>query len=59
MQTFSAFLSMNGYGVYVWPAFAASFGIMGLLLLASLRRLRHMERVLETLRNSPASPKRR
>lgn len=43
----SEFLSMGGYGVYLWPAFALGFGVVILnlvLALSSLSRARQEAR---------------
>ena len=34
-----SFLHMGGYGVFIWPSFAVSAAVLGILLVASLRAL--------------------
>lgn len=46
MESVSAFLALNGYGIYVWPAFAFALGVLGGLGLTTWRRLREAERAL-------------
>lgn len=57
MDALTAFLSMGGYGIYVWPAFSVAALVLGGLLYASLRTLRANQAVLEELQaaqsNSP------
>lgn len=36
-DSFSAFLAMGGYGFYVWLSFGASFTLILLLVISSLR----------------------
>ena len=49
MDSIGAFFDMGGYAVFVWPAFAVTFGLMGLLVWLSRRRLRQAERALQAL----------
>ncbi len=35
-----SFLDMGGYGVFVWPSFAVSAAVLGVLLVVSLRARR-------------------
>ena len=46
MEQVRSFLAMGGYGAFVWPAFGVTALVMGWLLVASLRRLRGLERAL-------------
>ncbi len=46
MEQLRSFLAMGGYGAFVWPAFGVTALVMGWLLVASLRRLRGLERAL-------------
>ena len=54
MESISAFFDMGGYAVFVWPAFAVTFGLMGLLVWQSRRRLRQAERALQALEQAGA-----
>jgi heme exporter protein CcmD len=33
----NAFFAMGGYGAYVWPSYGATFVVLGLAILISLR----------------------
>ncbi len=46
------FLSMGGYGPYVWSAYALTFLVLGGLLWQSWRFMRRRERELEVLRGT-------
>ncbi len=46
MEQFRSFLAMGGYGAFVWPAFGVTALVMVWLLVASLARLRRLERDL-------------
>lgn len=50
----SAFLSMGGYGAYVWPAYFAAALVLGLLTVWSLRKLKAEARQLERLESQLA-----
>lgn len=51
-QSFHAFLSMGGDGVYVWPAYGLAALVMIGLVIASLYRLRRTEAALRVLEAS-------
>ncbi len=53
MEQLDGFLAMGGYGAFVWPAFGLTALIMVWLLLASLRRLRALERALAEQQTTP------
>jgi heme exporter protein D len=44
----SAFFAMGGYGAYVWPSYAATFLVLGLAVLVSVRS--HARAVAEVRR---------
>ena len=52
MESVAEFMSMGGYGGYVWPAFGIVLFVMALLWVASMRGWRNSEKILATLRNS-------
>ncbi|MAU40926.1 MAG: heme exporter protein CcmD [Kordiimonas sp.] len=54
METFFA---MGGYGVYIWPAYAVSLGLLLVLAWQSWRRMRQGQRLLEKL--EAQNPRRR
>jgi len=45
----SDYFNMGGYAAFVWPAFALSFGVLGVLLFASLKNLRASEKALNDI----------
>ena len=49
MQAMSDFLSMGGYGSFVWPAFCATLAILAVLWFTSARALRNSENILQEL----------
>lgn len=51
-QSFHAFLSMGGDGIYVWPAYGLAALVMIGLVVASLYRLRRTEAALRVLEAS-------
>ncbi len=60
MDGIRAFFEMDGYGIYVWPAFAVTAIVLIGLALASLRTLHDNEETLEDLqgqrrRGAPAA----
>lgn len=50
----SEFLSMGGYGVYVWPSFAISLAALTGLAIAIWRRGRALRRKLAALESARA-----
>lgn len=43
------FLKLNGYGIYVWPAFAFCAAVLAWMAVSTVRRLRLNERALAEL----------
>ncbi len=56
MNALRDFLSMGGYGAFVWPAFAVTAVIMVAVLIASVKGLRAREAELESLQRDAARP---
>lgn len=48
-MSFSEFMAMGGYAVYVWPAFGITAAVMIVMLWASWRALKAREAALEKL----------
>lgn len=48
MNQLTNFLSMNGYGQFIWPAFGISAILLAGILIHSQRFLRHTEKELHT-----------
>lgn len=59
MSTMTEFLSMGGYGAFVWPSYGASAIILTILIVLSLRHLRKIERELKPLEQDRKSRRRR
>lgn len=59
MQEVTAFFEMGGYAAFVWPSLALTVAIMGGLLIATLRQLRHRQRRLAELEARGARRQRR
>lgn len=51
------FLSMGGYGVYVWPCYGLSAVLLVALLIASVRSLRSTEAEFQRLKAAAAPQK--
>ena len=49
MNAIKDILLLNGYGAYVWPAFATWAIVMGWMAVSTLRRLRASEATLDKL----------
>ncbi|HEY3911749.1 MAG TPA: heme exporter protein CcmD [Stellaceae bacterium] len=49
LHALSTYLAMGGYAVYVWPAYGATFAVLGGLTLYCRGRYRRSERILEAL----------
>ncbi len=49
MQTIRDFIALNGYGAYVWPAFAVAALVLAWMTIDTLRRLRASERLLDDM----------
>ncbi len=49
MDALLDFLHLDGYGIYVWPAFGFAALVLGWMAFATLRRLRLNERALAEL----------
>jgi len=52
MEQLTAFLSMGGYGAYIWPAYLIAAGVLLALLVGSLRAVRGQEARLAALRQA-------
>ena len=55
MERLEQFVSMDGYGAYIWGAYGLCAIVMVLLVLMTLRRLRANERTLTALKGVRAS----
>ena len=52
MQRLMDFLSMGGYGAYIWPSYLIAAIVLLALLIGSLRNVRGREARLEALRQA-------
>ena len=43
-MNFAEFISMSGYGGYVWSAYAFALGVLAINFYAALRRLRRWQK---------------
>lgn len=50
-------LALNGYGAYVWPAYAFAAAVLVGMLGAAQRRLRRAEREAEDMRAALRAPR--
>lgn len=55
MDTLFSFLSMGGYGAYVWPSYALALLVMGGLYVLSRHELQRHEKTLQSLRQREAA----
>ena len=54
------FLSMGGYGAYIWPSFGVTAVLLVVLLISSLRFAKRSEQALKELEEEmPDNPRRR
>ncbi len=53
MERLETFFAMGGYGAFVWPAFAVTALVMGWMLIATVARLRGLERKLSEAQLPP------
>ncbi len=53
MEQLETFFAMGGYGAFVWSAFAVTALVMGWMLIATVRRLRGLERKLSEAQLPP------
>lgn len=58
MDALFSFLSMGGYGAYVWPSYALALLVMGGLYVLSRHELQRHENTLRALRQREAADRR-
>lgn len=58
MDALFSFLSMGGYGAYVWPSYALALFVMGGLYVLSRHELQRHEKTLQALRQREAADRR-
>jgi len=52
MEAIGNAIYLDGYGIYVWPAFATAAAVLFWMAISTLYRLRHNERSLNVLKQS-------
>ena len=43
------FLNMDGYGIYIWPAYAIAFSLISFLYFRSIKQLKKLEKEIQAL----------
>ena len=51
------FLNMDGYGIYIWPAYAIAFSLFSILYFKSAKQLKKLEKEIEALEQKVAADK--
>tara|TARA_A100001011_G_C14310183_1_gene845166 strand:+ start:3190 stop:3390 length:201 start_codon:yes stop_codon:yes gene_type:complete len=51
------FLNMNGYGIYIWSAYAIAFSLISILYFRSIKQLKKLEKEIQALEHKAAAEK--
>ena len=51
------FLNMDGYGIYIWPAYAIAFSLISFLYFRSIKQLKKLEKEIQALEQKAAAEK--
>ena len=51
------FINMNGFGIFIWPAYIISFSLITYLYIASTLQLKKLEKEIEILEQKVAAEK--
>lgn len=51
------FIIMDGYGVYIWPAYAIAFSLISFLYFRSIKQLKKLEKEIQALEQKAAAEK--
>ena len=51
------FIIMDGYGIYIWPAYAIAFSLISFLYFRSVKQLKKLEKEIQALEQKAAAEK--
>ncbi len=51
------FLYMDGYGIYIWPAYTIAFSLISILYFRSVKQLKKLEKEIQALEQKAAEGK--
>ena len=51
------FIIMDGYGIYIWPAYAIAFSLISFLYFRSIKQLKKLEKEIQALEKKAAAEK--
>ena len=51
------FLYMDGYGIYIWPAYTIAFSLISILYFRSVKQLKKLEKEIQALEQKAAEEK--
>ena len=51
------FFNMDGYGIYIWPAYAIAFSLFSILYFRSVKQLKKLEKEIQALEQKVAAEK--
>ena len=51
------FFNMDGYGIYIWPAYAIAFSLISILYFKSVKQLKRLEKEIKALEQKVAAEK--
>ena len=51
------FLKMDGYGIYIWPAYVVAFSLISFLYFRSVKQLKKLEKEIQALEQKAAAEK--
>ena len=51
------FLKMDGYGIYIWPAYFVAFSLISFLYFRSIKQLKKLEKEIQALEQKAAAEK--